>query len=132
MTHASIDSLAYIKYLIVCSCDLLGSRGDSNKVILERLVRLRASTYCYTPPWLWNHLNPAPSPLYLFNNCIQTVTMSTTTITTIEKPNVGVFTNPAHELWVAESEPSLDTVKKGEGLKEGEVTIGIKSTGICG
>ncbi|MCJ1253583.1 L-arabinitol 4-dehydrogenase [Lignoscripta atroalba] len=52
--------------------------------------------------------------------------------TTITKPNVGVFTNPAHELWIAESEPSLETVKKGEGLKEGEVTIGIKSTGICG
>lgn len=57
--------------------------------------------------------------------------MSTTT-TTISKANVGVFTNPAHELWVAESTPSLDEVKKGESLKEGEVTVGIKSTGICG
>lgn len=56
--------------------------------------------------------------------------MSTTT--TISKSNIGVFTNPAHELWVAESEPSLDIVKKGEGLKEGEVTIGVRSTGICG
>lgn len=56
--------------------------------------------------------------------------MSTTE--TITKSNIGVFTNPAHELWVAESQPSLDTIKKGEGLKEGEVTIGIKSTGICG
>ena len=57
---------------------------------------------------------------------------STTTTSTITKPNVGVFTNPAHELWVAESKPSLDEVKKGESLKEGEVTIGVKSTGICG
>lgn len=56
--------------------------------------------------------------------------MSTTS--TINKSNIGVFTNPAHELWVAESQPSLETVKRGEGLKEGEVTIGIKSTGICG
>lgn len=56
--------------------------------------------------------------------------MSTTS--TITKANVGVFTNPAHELWVAESQPSLETVKKGEDLKDGEVTIGIKSTGICG
>lgn len=56
--------------------------------------------------------------------------MSTTT--TLSKPNIGVFTNPAHELWVAESEPSLETIKKGESLKEGEVTIGVKSTGICG
>lgn len=56
--------------------------------------------------------------------------MSTTE--TITKSNIGVFTNPAHELWVAESQPSLETIKKGEGLKDGEVTIGIKSTGICG
>lgn len=59
-------------------------------------------------------------------------TTTTTTTSTITKPNVGVFTNPAHELWVAESKPSLDEVKKGESLKEGEVTIGVKSTGICG
>ena len=48
------------------------------------------------------------------------------------KSNVGVYTNPAHELWIAEAKPSLEEVEKGEGLKEGEVTIGIKSTGICG
>ena len=51
---------------------------------------------------------------------------------TISLPNVGVFTDPDHKLWVAESGPSLDTVKKGEDLKHGEVTVGIKSTGICG
>ena len=56
--------------------------------------------------------------------------MSTTT--TITKSNVGVFTNPEHKLWIGESQPSLETVKKGEGLKFGEVTIGVKSTGICG
>lgn len=56
--------------------------------------------------------------------------MSTTS--TITKSNVGVYTNPAHELWVAESEPSLETVKKAEDLKDGQVTIAIKSTGICG
>ena len=50
----------------------------------------------------------------------------------VSLPNVGVFTDPEHKLWVAESGPSLESVKKGEGLKEGEVTIGIKSTGICG
>jgi hypothetical protein len=48
------------------------------------------------------------------------------------KPNIGVYTNPAHELWVAEAEPSLESVQKGDTLKEGEVTVGIKSTGICG
>ena len=56
--------------------------------------------------------------------------MSTTS--TLSKSNIGVFTNPAHDLWVAESGPSLESVKSGEGLKHGEVTIGIKSTGICG
>lgn len=48
------------------------------------------------------------------------------------KPNIGVYTNPQHELWVADAEPSLESVQKGDSLKEGEVTVGIKSTGICG
>lgn len=47
-------------------------------------------------------------------------------------PNIGVYTNPEHNLWVGEAEPSLESVQSGEGLKPGEVTIGIKCTGICG
>jgi hypothetical protein len=50
----------------------------------------------------------------------------------LSKANIGVYTNPAHDLWVAEAEPSLESVKKGDTLKPGEVTVGIKSTGICG
>ena len=50
----------------------------------------------------------------------------------LTKPNIGVFTDPAHKLWVENSGPSLDEVKSGNSLKEGEVTVGIKSTGICG
>ncbi|MCJ1300247.1 L-arabinitol 4-dehydrogenase [Hypocenomyce scalaris] len=56
--------------------------------------------------------------------------MSTTT--TVTKSNIGVYTNPAHDLWVAESQPSLEGIEAGGSLKHGEVTIGIKSTGICG
>lgn len=56
----------------------------------------------------------------------------TTTDPTICKPNVGVYTNPAHEIWIADTTPSLESVKKGDGLREGQVTVGIKSTGICG
>ena len=48
------------------------------------------------------------------------------------KANIGVYTNPEHELWVAEAQPSLEAIEKGETLKQGEVTVGIKSTGICG
>jgi L-iditol 2-dehydrogenase len=48
------------------------------------------------------------------------------------KANIGVYTNPEHNLWVAEAQPSLESVLKGDGLKPGEVTVGIKSTGICG
>lgn len=50
----------------------------------------------------------------------------------VNKANIGVYTNPAHELWVGAAEPSLESVEKGDSLKEGEVTVGIKSTGICG
>jgi L-iditol 2-dehydrogenase len=48
------------------------------------------------------------------------------------KANIGVYTNPEHDLWVAEAQPSLESVEKGDSLKVGEVTVGIKSTGICG
>ena len=48
------------------------------------------------------------------------------------KANIGVYTDPAHKLWVAPAEPSLESVEKGDSLKPGEVTVGIKSTGICG
>ena len=60
--------------------------------------------------------------------------MSATTTTEVKasKANIGVYTNPEHELWVAEAEPSLETVQKGGDLKEGEVLLNIKSTGICG
>ncbi|CBF88481.1 hypothetical protein AN0942.2 [Aspergillus nidulans FGSC A4] len=54
------------------------------------------------------------------------------TATVLEKPNIGVFTNPKHDLWVAESKPTLEEVKSGESLKPGEVTIEVRSTGICG
>jgi L-iditol 2-dehydrogenase len=55
-----------------------------------------------------------------------------TTVTETSKPNIGVYTNPKHELWVAEAGPVLDEVQNGKGLKEGEVYIAVKSTGICG
>lgn len=48
------------------------------------------------------------------------------------KANIGVFTNPNHDLWMSEAEPTLESVQKGEELKEGQVTIAIRSTGICG
>ncbi|KAL2220615.1 putative xylitol dehydrogenase XdhB [Thermoascus aurantiacus ATCC 26904] len=48
------------------------------------------------------------------------------------KPNIGVYTNPNHDLWVAEATPSLQDVKSGKGLKPGEVTVEVRSTGICG
>ena len=60
--------------------------------------------------------------------------MSTTTTTEVKptKANIGVYTDPEHKLWVAEAEPSLETVQAGGDLKEGEVLLNIKSTGICG
>lgn len=52
--------------------------------------------------------------------------------TTVSKPNIGVYTNPNHDLWIADAKPTLEEVQKGEGLKAGEVTVEIRSTGICG
>ena len=61
--------------------------------------------------------------------------MSTTTATTTiapSKANIGVYTNPEHDLWVAEALPTREQVEQGETLKPGEITVAIKSTGICG
>lgn len=58
--------------------------------------------------------------------------MSTQTIVKPAKANIGVYTNPAHDLWISEATPTVDSVQKGEDLKHGEVTIAVKSTGICG
>jgi len=52
--------------------------------------------------------------------------------TKLDKPNIGVYTDPAHKLWVAPATPSVEALRAGDTLREGEVTIAIKSTGICG
>ena len=66
--------------------------------------------------------------------CCAKYSMSATTTTTVKpsKANIGVYTNPAHDLWVADAVPSQEEVEKGESLKPGEVTVAVKSTGICG
>lgn len=48
------------------------------------------------------------------------------------KANIGVYTNPKHDLWISEAEPTVESVKSGSDLKDGQVTIAIRSTGICG
>ena len=58
--------------------------------------------------------------------------MSSTQTVEFSKSNIGVYTNPKHDLWVADAGPSLDDVKSGKGLEHGEVYIGVRSTGICG
>ncbi|KAK4229736.1 L-arabinitol 4-dehydrogenase [Podospora fimiseda] len=57
--------------------------------------------------------------------------MSTTTVKA-SKPNIGVFTNPEHDLWISDAAPSLEAVQTASELREGQVTIAIRSTGICG
>lgn len=53
--------------------------------------------------------------------------MSATTVVK-SRPNIGVFTNPKHDLYVAECEPSIEKLTPGPG----EVIIQVKCTGICG
>ncbi len=35
--------------------------------------------------------------------------------TTVSKPNIGVYTNPNHDLWIADAKPTLEEVQKGRG-----------------
>lgn len=58
--------------------------------------------------------------------------MSSTVTVAASKVNIGVFTNPNHDLWISEAAPTLESVQKGDELKEGQVTVAIRSTGICG
>ncbi|KAK2762251.1 L-arabinitol 4-dehydrogenase [Arachnomyces sp. PD_36] len=48
------------------------------------------------------------------------------------KANIGIFTNPKHDLWIADAKPSVEDAASGKDLKPGEVTIEVRSTGICG
>lgn len=57
---------------------------------------------------------------------------SGTAAASLLKQNIGVYTNPKHDLWINAAEPSAESVEAGTGLKPGEVTIAIRSTGICG
>ena len=71
---------------------------------------------------------PKTQAAYKPIRCLATPTAMPST----SKPNIGVYCNPDHKLWVEESSPSVEDVKSGSMLKEGEVTIGVKTTGICG
>lgn len=51
---------------------------------------------------------------------------------TLIAPNVGVYTDPEHNLYIADAEPSLKQVLDGSSLENGEVTVAIKCSGICG
>ncbi|KAH9041753.1 GroES-like protein [Lactarius pseudohatsudake] len=48
------------------------------------------------------------------------------------KPNIGVFTDPKHNLWLDEAQPSVADIQSGAALEKGEVVVEIRSTGICG
>ncbi|PHH82318.1 hypothetical protein CDD82_6354 [Ophiocordyceps australis] len=48
------------------------------------------------------------------------------------KANIGVYTDPNHNLWIGAAEPSGDSAEAGTSLKPGEVTVAVRSTGICG
>ncbi|CUS12504.1 unnamed protein product [Tuber aestivum] len=48
------------------------------------------------------------------------------------KANIGVFTDPQHNLYIADALPSVEEVWKPESLQPGEAIVRIRSTGICG
>ena len=48
------------------------------------------------------------------------------------KRNIGVYTDPDHNLYIADAAPHHEDVTDPSKLKHGEVVIRIRSTGICG
>lgn len=74
----------------------------------------------------------SPAPLPTDTNGSGAPAPSKATAVAATKPNIAVYTNPNHDLWISEAEPSLESARSGADLKEGEVTVAIRSTGICG
>lgn len=50
----------------------------------------------------------------------------------LKESNIGVYTDADHRLYIAGACPSLADVQNGGNLEPGEVTVAVKSTGICG
>jgi len=48
------------------------------------------------------------------------------------KPNIGVYTDPQHNLWVDDADPPVADIQSGVTPGEGQVVVEIRSTGICG
>jgi len=63
--------------------------------------------------------------LYLF--CPRLTTMSSPSNL---KPNIGVYTDPQHNLWIDKADPPVADIESAPG--EGEVVVEMRSTGICG
>ncbi|KAF4895069.1 L-arabinitol 4-dehydrogenase [Colletotrichum fructicola] len=51
---------------------------------------------------------------------------------TLTLPNIGIHIDPDHNLWLDKAAPSLEDVKSRASLQAGEVTVAVKTTGICG
>lgn len=48
------------------------------------------------------------------------------------KPNIGVYTDPQHNLWIDKADPPVADIESGTAPGKGEVVVEIRSTGICG
>lgn len=126
--HYSIWAFNY-SYILSSACattsapERLHNAGSKTSSSAAALADQKANFTSLSSP-------PRPSPTSLLRP--QNKASMATVTETISLPNVGVYTDPDHKLWVAESGPTLESVKKGQDLQHGEVTIGIKSTGICG
>ena len=80
----------------------------------------------------WTETRDFGLPTFRYTDWVPFALHFTMSTAKASKTNIGVYTNPQHDLWINEAGPTLESVQKGEGLKEGQVTIAIRSTGICG
>ncbi|KAF8433389.1 sorbitol dehydrogenase [Terfezia claveryi] len=48
------------------------------------------------------------------------------------KKNIGVYTDPDHNLYIADANPHHEDITNPSKLKHGEVVVQIRCTGICG
>jgi len=78
----------------------------------------------------YGYLGTALGPVYHTNPFLSPTTM-TTSLNNL-RPNIGVFTDPQHNLWLDTADPPAEDIQSGAALADGEVVVEIRSTGICG
>jgi len=113
----------------------------------HRISRYPVSTVSSSPPRVRSNIHARAGQQFTLILCLSSrpcpflppqlhpptlAEMSDTSLLKGLMSNIGVYTDPKHNLYVGSVGPSVEELQSGASLKPGEVAIKICSTGICG